>query len=112
LVWALVVGLLAAALAGRKRIAWWLLIGYLALFALANIAEYTDKGDVDALVACVVHVVVLVILIAARKQFYTRVRPGAAWKALGVLVAGIAAGWLLGWGLVELFPGSLPADGW
>ncbi|MFB7877183.1 bifunctional lysylphosphatidylglycerol synthetase/lysine--tRNA ligase LysX [Nocardia sp. NPDC056064] len=112
LVWALVVGLLAAALAGRKRIAWWLLIGYLVLFALANIAEYTDKRDVDALVACVVHVVVIAILIAARKEFYTKVRPGAAWKALGVLVAGIAAGWLLGWGLVELFPGSLPADGW
>ncbi|MFD3509929.1 bifunctional lysylphosphatidylglycerol synthetase/lysine--tRNA ligase LysX [Nocardia sp. NPDC058666] len=112
LVWALVVGLLAGATASRKRIAWWLLVGYMVLFALANVAEYTDKHDTDALVACVVHVVVVVLLVVAHKQFYTRVRPGALWKALGVLVAGLGVGWLVGWGLIELFPGTLISDGW
>ena len=68
----------------------------------------TDK-NVNALVAarrpawCVIG-----ILIAARPEFYTRVRRGAGWKALGVLIVGLAIGTLLGWGLVELFPGTLP----
>lgn len=35
--WALVLGLLAAALASRKRIAWWLLPLYLSLIGLANL---------------------------------------------------------------------------
>ncbi|MFC4376566.1 bifunctional lysylphosphatidylglycerol synthetase/lysine--tRNA ligase LysX [Nocardia halotolerans] len=109
LVWALVVGLLAGAVASRKRVAWWLLLGYLVFYALANVFDYAADGDVHALAALVVHLGVLAILIAARKEFYTRVRPGALWKALGVLVAGVGLGSLLGWGLVELVPGSLPA---
>lgn len=108
--WALVLGLLAAALASRKRIAWWLLTVYLSLIGLANLVVAIADGNVNAAVACAVHVAVIALLIAARPQFYTRVRRGAVWKALGVLVAGLAIGTLLGWGLVELFPGSLPQD--
>ncbi len=107
--WALVLGLLAAALASRKRIAWWLLTLYLVMIALANVVVVVADRDVNAAVACVVHISVISLLIAARSQFYTRVRRGAAWKALGVLVTGLAIGTLLGWGLVELFPGSLPS---
>ncbi|WP_280300164.1 bifunctional lysylphosphatidylglycerol synthetase/lysine--tRNA ligase LysX [Nocardia neocaledoniensis] len=109
LVWALVVGLMAGALASRKRVAWWLLVVYLLLYTVTNVLDFVTEDDVDALVAGVVHVVVLVILIAARTEFYTKVRPGALWKALGVLVAGLTLGCLVGWGLVELAPGSLPA---
>ncbi|WP_174377522.1 bifunctional lysylphosphatidylglycerol synthetase/lysine--tRNA ligase LysX [Nocardia thailandica] len=108
LVWAVVIGLLAGATAARKRIAWWLLVVYMLLFAVANLAEFVTEDNVNALVALVVHLVVLGVLIAARGEFYTRVRRGAAWKALGVLLVGLAAGCLLGWGLVELAPGTLP----
>ncbi|KQU49460.1 lysine--tRNA ligase [Rhodococcus sp. Leaf278] len=106
--WALVVGLLAAALASRKRIAWWLLTIYLVLLAITNVVEGIQDKDVNSWIALAVHVVVAGLLIAARKEFYTRVRRGAVWKALGVLVLGAAVGTVIGWALVALFPGSLP----
>nr|WP_246023994.1 bifunctional lysylphosphatidylglycerol synthetase/lysine--tRNA ligase LysX [Nocardia yunnanensis] len=108
LVWALVVGLLAGATASRKRIAWWLLIGYMAAFALANALDFADSGDLNASVALVIHLAVIGILIASWSEFYTHVQSGAVWRALGVLVGGLTLGCLVGWGLVELFPGSLP----
>ncbi|MCA1008672.1 bifunctional lysylphosphatidylglycerol synthetase/lysine--tRNA ligase LysX [Rhodococcus hoagii] len=110
LAWALVLGLVAAALASRKRIAWWLLTIYLVLFAVVNAFEAVIDKNVNAAVAFVVHLVLVGVLIAARKEFYTRVRRGAGWKALGVLVSGLVVGTLLGWALVELFPGTLPSD--
>ncbi|ATL71376.1 lysine--tRNA ligase [Nocardia terpenica] len=108
LVTALMVGLLAGAIATRKRIAWWLLVAYLAMFAVVNAFDVADEHDPNALAALVIHVGVIGLLIAAWPEFYTQVRRGALWKALGVLVAGVAVSWLLGWGLVELFPGTLP----
>ncbi|MEO7077366.1 MAG: bifunctional lysylphosphatidylglycerol synthetase/lysine--tRNA ligase LysX [Rhodococcus sp. (in: high G+C Gram-positive bacteria)] len=110
LAWALVLGLTAAALASRKRIAWWFLTLYLALFALTNLAEGIQEKNAGAWVALGVHVVIIGILVAARKEFYTRVRRGAIWKALGVLVLGAIIGTLLGWALVALFPGTLPEN--
>ncbi len=106
--WALVVGLLAAALASRKRIAWWLLTIYLVLLAITNVVEGITEKNVNSWIALAVHVVATGLLIAARKEFYTRVRRGAVWKALGVLVLGAAVGTVIGWALVALFPGSLP----
>ncbi|MET8773686.1 bifunctional lysylphosphatidylglycerol synthetase/lysine--tRNA ligase LysX [Nocardia sp. NPDC004654] len=111
LMWALIVGLLAGAIASRKRIAWWLLVGYLTLFAMTNALDFAAEGNIDALVAMIVQLGVIGVLIASWREFYTRVRRGAGWKALGVLLGGLAAGCLLGWALVELFPGTLPA-GW
>ncbi|MFJ1458996.1 bifunctional lysylphosphatidylglycerol synthetase/lysine--tRNA ligase LysX [Nocardia sp. N2S4-5] len=108
LVWALIVGLLAGATASRKRVAWWLLVVYMALLALANALEFADEGNIHDLVALVVHALVIGLLIAAWSEFYTHVRRGAAWRALGVLAGGLAIGCLVGWGLVELFPGNLP----
>ncbi|MFC9893197.1 bifunctional lysylphosphatidylglycerol synthetase/lysine--tRNA ligase LysX [Nocardia sp. NPDC127579] len=111
LMWALIVGLLAGAVASRKRIVWWLLVGYTAAWVAVNAVDFALNGSIHALVALVVHILVLGVLLAAWREFYTRVRRGAGWKALGVLAAGLVAGCLLGWGLVELFPGSLPG-GW
>ncbi|CAM2912408.1 bifunctional lysylphosphatidylglycerol synthetase/lysine--tRNA ligase LysX [Skermania piniformis] len=108
LAWALVLGLLAAALASRKRIAWWLLTGYLVGITALNVKDVLGRHDLNAAAAAVVHLAVLAVLLAAHRQFYTRVRPGALWRALGVLLAGLALGTLLGWGLLELFPGTLP----
>ncbi|WUD63105.1 bifunctional lysylphosphatidylglycerol synthetase/lysine--tRNA ligase LysX [Nocardia sp. NBC_00511] len=111
LVWALVVGLLAGATASRKRIAWWLLVGYMAAFALANALDFLADRDINALVALIIHVAVIGVLIAAWSEFYTHVQRGAVWRALGVLAGGLALGCLVGWGLVELFPGTLPDHG-
>lgn len=108
LMWALVVGLTAGAITSRKRIAWWLLIGYLTIYTVVNAIAFAERGSINALVAMVLHAAVIGVLIAAWPEFYTKVRRGAGWKALGVLVGGLAIGALLGWGLVELFPGSLP----
>lgn len=80
--WALVVALLAAALASRKRIAWWLLTIYLVLILITNVIVSITDRNVNAMVAAVVQVVLIGILIAARPEFYTRVRRGAGWKAL------------------------------
>ncbi|NNH73993.1 bifunctional lysylphosphatidylglycerol synthetase/lysine--tRNA ligase LysX [Nocardia uniformis] len=108
LVWALMVGLLAGATASRKRIAWWVLVGYMAVYALANWLDFIGERDYHALAALIVHCTVIAVLIAAWPEFYTRVRSGAARRALGVLAGGLALGCVVGWGLVELFPGSLP----
>jgi lysyl-tRNA synthetase class 2 len=109
--YALVLALLAAALASRKRIAWWIATVYTVLFVLGNIAQLVDDpDDVSAWIALAIHVAIVVLLVLARREFYTRVRRGAAWKALGVLLVGLAAGTLVGWGLLWLFPGSLPRD--
>ncbi len=108
LVWALMIGLLAGATASRKRIAWWLLVAYMASFAAANAIEFGDERNISALIALIVHVLVIGLLIAAWPEFYTQVRRAAVWKALGVLAGGLATGFLLGWGLVELLPGTLP----
>ncbi|MBL1073283.1 bifunctional lysylphosphatidylglycerol synthetase/lysine--tRNA ligase LysX [Nocardia sp. 2] len=111
LVWALVVGLLAGATAARKRIAWWLLVGYMAAYALSNLLDFVAEQDMNALVALIVHLLIIGVLIAAWSEFYTHVQRGAVWRALGWLAGGIALGCLVGWGLVELFPGSL-VGGW
>ncbi|OZC54464.1 lysine--tRNA ligase [Rhodococcus sp. RS1C4] len=110
LAWALVLGLTAAALASRKRIAWWFLTLYLVLVAVSNLADAIDGNNISAWIALGVHIVIVGVLIAARKEFYTRVRRGAAWKALGVLILGAVVGTLVGWALVALFPGTLPEN--
>ncbi|OZE83018.1 lysine--tRNA ligase [Rhodococcus sp. 15-649-1-2] len=110
LAWALVLGLTAAALASRKRIAWWFLTLYLVLVAVSNLADVIDGNNISAWIALGVHIVIVGVLIAARKEFYTRVRRGAAWKALSVLILGAVVGTLVGWALVALFPGTLPEN--
>ncbi|MFD4369560.1 bifunctional lysylphosphatidylglycerol synthetase/lysine--tRNA ligase LysX [Rhodococcus sp. NPDC058521] len=107
--WALVIGLLAAAVASRKRIAWWILTLYVVLYTVSNLVDLISDRDINAAVALVVHLAVLAVLVMSRHEFYTRVRRGAVWRALGVLLVCLAAGTLIGWCLVELFPGTLPS---
>src|SRR5690606_18852592 len=106
---ALVLGLLAGAIAGRKRIAWWILTIYLGGFTITNLVMSIVERDPNHLVALVVHLLIVAVLLLSYPEFYTRVRRGNAWAALGVLVGGLVVGTLIGWGLVELFPGTLPA---
>ncbi|MGN7781728.1 bifunctional lysylphosphatidylglycerol synthetase/lysine--tRNA ligase LysX [Mycolicibacterium sp. 22603] len=113
--WAFVLALLAAALAARKSIAWWILVLYMVSAAALNIADLltgdeTVMEDIGEVVGLVFHLASIGFLVLARHEFWAKVRRGALIKAVGTLVAGMAVGILIGWGLLELFPGSLEPD--
>ncbi|ANI39937.1 bifunctional lysylphosphatidylglycerol synthetase/lysine--tRNA ligase LysX [Mycolicibacterium vaccae] len=110
--WAFVLALLAAALAARKRVAWWILVGYLVAAAGWNVAALVDGGqrwyqEAGEIIGLAFHVAAVACLLLARSQFWARVRRGALVKSAATLVAGMTVGTLIGWGLLELFPGSL-----
>jgi lysyl-tRNA synthetase, class II len=110
--WSFVLALLAAALTARKRIAWLLLLANMVLAAALNAADIAAGDNTAAEIfgenlGFAVHVVAIVLLILAYREFWAKVRKGALFKATAVLVAGDVIGILLSWGLVELFPGSL-----
>ncbi|MFG2478831.1 bifunctional lysylphosphatidylglycerol synthetase/lysine--tRNA ligase LysX [Streptomyces fagopyri] len=100
--------LLAAATAARKKVAWWLVVVYLGLLVLSDVVGLAMGLYAASLPSFAVCGVALVLLVLARREFYADSRRGAVWRALAVLVAGLVVAILLGWGLVELFPGTLP----
>ena len=110
--WAFVLGLLAAALTARKRIAWWILLGNMVLAAFLNAADIA-AGDNTAAesfgenLGFATHIVAIVLLVLSYREFWAKVRRAALVKAAAVLVGSDLIGILLSWGLVELFPGSL-----
>nr|WP_083212207.1 MULTISPECIES: bifunctional lysylphosphatidylglycerol synthetase/lysine--tRNA ligase LysX [Mycobacterium] len=110
--WSFVLALLAAALTARKRIAWLVLLGQIILAAGVNVADMA-AGDNTAAetfgenLGFAVHIVAIVLLVLAYREFWAKVRKGALVKAAAVLVAGDVIGILLSWGLVELWPGTL-----
>ncbi|KUI34126.1 lysine--tRNA ligase [Mycobacterium sp. IS-1590] len=110
--WAFVLALLAAALAARKRIAWWILVAYMVGAIVFNVADLVSGDEsvmeeIGEVIGLVFHVAAILFLVLARGEFWAKVRRGALLKAAVVLVAGMAVGTLIGWGLLELFPGTL-----
>ena len=113
--WAFVLVLLAAALAARKRIAWWILVGYMIAATVWNVGGLVTSpksvmDDVGEVVGLVFHVAAILFLVLARKQFWAKVRRAALVKAVATLVASMAVGTLIGWALLELFPGTLARE--
>ncbi|MFC8516151.1 bifunctional lysylphosphatidylglycerol synthetase/lysine--tRNA ligase LysX [Streptomyces sp. NPDC057257] len=108
LAYAVFLFLLAAATAARKKIAWWLVVVYLGLLVLTDALGVALGLYADSIPSLVVCTLALVVLIVARGEFYAASRRGAVRRALLVLFVGLALGILVGWGLVELFPGTLP----
>jgi lysyl-tRNA synthetase class 2 len=113
--WAFALAVMAGALAARKRIAWWVLVGNLVLAVGLDVASLTERDgtkleDVGEFLGLTVHGAALAIVLLARREFWAKVRRGALLKAAAVLVAGNVIGILLAWGLLELFPGSLQRD--
>ncbi|MET9221709.1 bifunctional lysylphosphatidylglycerol synthetase/lysine--tRNA ligase LysX [Streptomyces sp. NPDC003300] len=98
--------LLGGAMAARKRVAYWIVAVFLGLTVVANLVLIAVR-DWSAIPALLITGTVLGAVIAARGEFSARVRKGAFWRALLVLVCGLAIGVLLGWGLLTLFPGTL-----
>jgi len=110
--WAFVLALLAAALAARKNIAWWILVVYMVAAIGWNVVDLVtgDESimeDIGEVIGLAFHVAAIGFLVLARKEFWARVRRGALFKAAAALVVAMIVGTLVGWGLLELFPGSL-----
>ncbi|RSS47373.1 bifunctional lysylphosphatidylglycerol synthetase/lysine--tRNA ligase LysX [Streptomyces sp. WAC07061] len=112
LAYAVFLFLLAAALGTRKKIAWWIVVTYLALLILVDLLIIADGDFWVGGPSMVLAVAALGVLVAARKEFYAASRPGAVWRAMLVLGLGLLAAVLLGWALVALFPGTLPKGQW
>ncbi|MER7509400.1 bifunctional lysylphosphatidylglycerol synthetase/lysine--tRNA ligase LysX [Streptomyces lavendulae] len=112
LAYAVFLFLLAAALGMRKKIAWWIVVTYLALLVLVDVLIIADGELWIGGPSMALAVAAFVILIASRTEFYAASRPGAVWRAMLVLGLGMLAAVLLGWGLVALFPGTLPKGQW
>ncbi|MGX9791606.1 bifunctional lysylphosphatidylglycerol synthetase/lysine--tRNA ligase LysX [Mycobacterium sp. MMS18-G62] len=113
--WAFVLVLLAAALAARKRIAWWILVLYMVAAIVWNVADLLtgDESvvdDVGEVIGIGFHVAAILSLVLARKEFWAKVRRGALLKAAATLVVGMAVGTLIGWALLEFSPGSLARE--
>ncbi len=126
LAYAAFVGLLAAAVARRKRVAWWLLLVYFGLqflvdvvvlvaYAVASRSEDADIAEdtigVPAAVASTVFTAIFLgLLIWARKEFYARTQKASVAKALGVLLACLVISIGLGYLLVAAFPNTVPSN--
>ena len=113
--WAFVLALLAAALAARKRIAWWILVGYMVASVVWNVGSlvtstHSVMDDIGEVIGLVFHIAAILFLVLARNEFWAKVRRAALVKAAATLVAGMAIGTLIGWALLELFPGSLARE--
>ncbi|MGW3356126.1 bifunctional lysylphosphatidylglycerol synthetase/lysine--tRNA ligase LysX [Streptomyces bungoensis] len=108
LAYAVFLFLLAGATAARKKIAWWLVVVYLSLVVLDDVLGVLLGLYAQSLPSLVLCALLLALLVVARGEFYAASRHGAVWRALAVLVAGLVLAILLGWGLVMMFPGTLP----
>ncbi|GHB60079.1 lysylphosphatidylglycerol biosynthesis bifunctional protein LysX [Streptomyces cirratus] len=112
LAYAVFLFLLAAALGARKKVAWWIVVTYLALLILVDVLFIADDEYWVGGVSLAIAAAALALLIAARREFYAASRPGAFWRAMIVLGLGLLLAVLAGWGLVALFPGTLPKGQW
>lgn len=108
LAYAVFLFLLAGATAARKKIAWWLVVVYLSLVVLDDVLGVLLGLYAQSLPSLVLCALLLALLVVARGEFYAASRRGAVWRALAVLAAGLVVAVLLGWGLVMMFPGTLP----
>ncbi|NUP25342.1 MAG: bifunctional lysylphosphatidylglycerol synthetase/lysine--tRNA ligase LysX [Nocardia sp.] len=107
LLWAGLLGWLAIGLAGHKRIAWWALVLYLASWIPANLSDVVRTHDRHAAVAALTHSAALAVLLLSRSEFGARIRRCAPRPAAVCLAAGLLIAALAGWGVVQVFPGSL-----
>src|SRR4051812_5849552 len=113
--WAFVLALLAAALATRKRLAWLILVLYMLASIVWNLGDIVTGDETwmeesGEMIGLAFHVAAVAFLMLARREFWAKVRRGALVKAAVALVAGMAIGIPVGWGLLELFPGTLERD--
>ncbi|MCB5906386.1 bifunctional lysylphosphatidylglycerol synthetase/lysine--tRNA ligase LysX [Streptomyces pinistramenti] len=102
--------LLGAAMTARKQVVLWFVVAYMLLVALAD-ALFLAAGYWEYAFSLVLCTGALLLLVVSHREFYAITRRGAFARAALVLVGGLVAAVLVGWGLVSLFPGSLEAGG-
>ena len=112
-------GILAAAVRRRMRAAWWFVVVYVVLGRVLTWLSVVIDTEADDTVAVTTEwgaeawlrvafgVIALVLLLLARDRFTARTQRGNGWRALALYLGVVLAGTLLGWGLLELFPGTL-----
>ncbi|WP_262286924.1 bifunctional lysylphosphatidylglycerol synthetase/lysine--tRNA ligase LysX [Micromonospora sp. MA102] len=127
LAYAVFLGTLASAVLRRKRLAYWVLVVYFTLTLVVGVLAgvlllvvgsndltddagerlFTSLETVGVWVGIAFAAGALALLLAARREFYARVRGGSVWRALGVFLglAAVAVG--LGYLLLLVEPGSL-----
>lgn len=118
--WAAALLLLAGGVLARKRVAWAVavaLTGAVAAVNLLVLAGMARAGAPEVVwyrLAAVLQAAILVLLLAAHREFPARVRPGAFGRAAAAYLAVAAIGVAAGRALVGLFPGppgaALPAQ--
>ncbi|WP_309236920.1 bifunctional lysylphosphatidylglycerol synthetase/lysine--tRNA ligase LysX [Micromonospora sp. S-DT3-3-22] len=127
LAYAVFLGTLAAAVLRRKRLAYWVLVVYFILSLVVGVLtglllvtvgadQLTDDAGrrlfsmietVGVWVGIGFAAAALTLLLAARREFYARVRSGSTRRALGVFFGLAAAAVGLGYLLLTAVPGSL-----
>ncbi|MEU5724020.1 bifunctional lysylphosphatidylglycerol synthetase/lysine--tRNA ligase LysX [Micromonospora sp. NPDC047738] len=127
LAYAVFLGTLASAVLRRKRLAYWVLVAYFSLTLTFSLVAggllltvgsndlTNDAGErifgtletVGVWVGLAFAASALALLLAARREFYAKVRSGSVWRALGVLLGLAAVSVGLGYLLLLLEPGSL-----
>src|SRR4029078_3942161 len=80
-----------------------------------NLVDIAGRGETwmretGEMIGLAFHIPAVVFLILAPQELSAQGRRGALVKAAVTLVAGMAVGILVGWGLLELFPGTLERD--
>ncbi|MDG6103346.1 bifunctional lysylphosphatidylglycerol synthetase/lysine--tRNA ligase LysX [Dactylosporangium aurantiacum] len=123
--YAAILATLAAAVHNRKRVIFWVLLVFLGaqglfdVFVLLGGAERGEEarelrlpwhGPAAGLANVLITAVLLALLWLARGGFSARVQRASLPKAVVTLGGLLALGIAVGWGLVELFPGSLGAS--
>jgi lysyl-tRNA synthetase class 2 len=114
-------GILASAVRRRMRAAWWFAVAYVVLGRVLGGVELRidtdaddpvtfDVGGTGTWLQLVFGVVALAILLIARSRFTARTQRHSGWRALGTYLSLVLAGTLLGWGLLQLFPGTLSSS--
>lgn len=106
--WAIIVAIVAVAIGRRKRIAWAVLVGYLSSYIAANIFSLSHTPAFLPIIALTVQITFVLILVAAHKEFSTRVRPAAPRRALLTYFVGIIVATGIGFAVVWFTPGTLP----
>jgi len=112
--WAALLLIFASALGKRKRSAWWFVVIILALGMLesALLLSTEPTGRTKEIVTLVTSLVLFVVLLLARKEFFAIVPRRNIPVALVTLIVGFAVAIPLGWAMVEALPGSVPrSDG-
>jgi lysyl-tRNA synthetase class 2 len=114
---------LAAGVANRKRVAYWMLVGYFTLQLAYDVFALVDRQDRGAeayrlhlawygtfagAANLIVTMGVLALLAKTFDEFYAKVQRASVPKALATLASLIALFSAVGWAIVEAAPGSLP----